>query len=110
MNEEFSIFYLIHTHKPFICLIGFLWFVFFFLILAHDDKYKNLTREECKLCVAGLIFGGLLGVTPQISEDIMINYFPCEMKKDAYDPVYMKCLDQELRLIIKQNQHRSEGK
>lgn len=106
MNEEFSIFYLLHDLMPLISWLGTVSLYFCVFAIIYDDKHKNLTTKEIKLCWVGYLFGGLLMITPIITGKVLFNYLSpesfCEFRDRTLNP---SCIFE-----VKLNQHRSGEK
>jgi len=96
MNEEFSIFYLLHDLVPIVVLLGLFCFYTCVVILVYDEKHKNLTNKERNICFAGFIVGGLLMITPDITGKILFNYFSpesfCEFQGERNQMLHSSCV------------------
>jgi len=78
MNDEFSVFYVLHDLIPVAVVLG-IWCVLVFGHLLVKDGYKNnLTKKERKIIWIGMVVGLLLLISPGVTEKIVFNYFSPE--------------------------------
>ncbi|MCO7054507.1 MULTISPECIES: hypothetical protein [Pseudomonas] len=78
MNDEFSVFYVLHDLIPIAVVLGLCCFVVSVHLLIESESKKNFTSKEIKITWILMAVGLLLLISPGVTKKIVFNYFSPE--------------------------------
>lgn len=78
MNDEFSVFYVLHDLIPIAVVLGLCCFVVSGHLLVEAESKNNFTSKEVKIIWILMVVGLLLSISPGVTEKIVFNYFSPE--------------------------------
>ncbi|HCF9595675.1 hypothetical protein ACUDA9_04800 [Pseudomonas aeruginosa] len=78
MNDEFSVFYVLHDLIPVAVVLGICCLLVSVHLLIESESKNNFTSKEIKVTWILMAVGLLLLISPGVTEKIVFNYFSPE--------------------------------
>ncbi|QPH48329.1 hypothetical protein IZU98_18335 [Pseudomonas fulva] len=75
MNDEFSVFYVLHDLIPVAVALGICCLLVSVHLLIESESKNNFTSKEIKITWILMAVGLLLIISPGVTEKIVFNYF-----------------------------------